>query len=1292
MHERAAPKGPHLAGDPPDGDPFFSTFCTYEPACNVPFHGDFKGCTWNAQALFAANIYRQSPKMTKAIHLASNHNFVILTETHSLEGRSRARSLPSHLTALWSHNSASVGGVGIILHRDFLKLFNPVVSKRDWLEIIPGTLAILQLRGPLGSLDIVCAYFPTGDSSCEARRQSVSRDIGRHIKSSRCVLSILSGDFNFVEHEQDRICIASGAWTGLKDRNEAEVFQQSVLVPHDLFEWEQNHLTCEAGGARSRIDRMYCNQHLSFQLNRHISCNVLEWDRHTSVHRPLSFSRTTPAPKKLENKPIPLSEFKREGWVQKVFANFQYLSNGDPMINNPARRLLLLKDAIRNSYELNVEDMGGFAQKATSPDDRLGFTLSCLRAMERGQHDRVFKCAQAYPKFMEWIPREVNQQDMATRVNNIREHAVELARTQIEHEIHSINTGSFEEPEDRDRAKTSVLQKLKRLSPGESTGIGAMQDNEGRIVTRPEEIASILKGHWQGVFSEKKVRDMALQIWMEELFIKSEEGCFITGLPSQGDRCWNITKGTIRKAIKQSKNSMPGPDGIPSAAYRQLGDLAVDILYDLATALSTCNSKEVLREAYSDRCQFGAHDFNLSLLCCLPKKPTGTDDVAGDYFKGEDTRPLALVNTDNRIVASAARLTWEPVLNNYISLAQQGFLKGRQMLNNIIDVDYEAMKVSLKCKKGWMVLFDFKAAFPSVAHSFLINSLGAIGLPEHALNFIRSLYHHNRCNISFQGQSYEGFDMLCGVRQGCPISPLLFAAAVDVLLRILQKRVPGGIFRAFADDIGGVLEDWDRDQPIIEQVFKEFAGMSGLELNIKKTVLIPLWETGDSDMRRFLSDSGSQWGNMSIENSGTYLGFVVGPGRGDRAWAKPVQKFLRRCHSWGNLGLGLSFGTLAYNTFAASTLAFIAQLHAPSAAVYQAEAQGIPKFLPGPHQWCTNGDAFYLKESWGQNFSFKCMEHTASAAKTRVKYMHDKNRRSGNNLNPSSIRQMAGLVRDPHSCCEYPNRLALWRVWYESCFARTLQENEESLRNRGFQVEEALSAIAGGGAPWTRRQEHKQKSSIQKYTTNWIKKKEAPDPHNRLREKIHRWCECYGNHLGWGLAGPPARIATRIIRHLQELPQLVAPKVRAAMFRTLFNGWCTERRFQRRWGPKNTCMLGCGGGAEDSIEHYCRCPCILHVLKSTLHVSIPPSRAFSFFLMCDYHCDIRDNLISGVLMNYASYMATNLFRNTGIPTSRDVAVDALVQYIKQGAISHRTSASFFNQRWATPIYYIDAGN
>ena len=187
---------------------------------------------------------------------------------------------------------------------------------------------------------------------------------------------------------------------------------------------------------------------------------------------------------------------------------------------------------------------------------------------------------------------------------------------------------------------------------------------------------------------------------MEELFIKDEQGLYLTGLPNAASGRWTIKRKEVARAVSAAANTMPGPDGIPAAAYKKLGQFAIDILHEVAQTLCTPSGADELRQAYADRCHHQTHAFNHSLLCCLPKKATGTDPEMGDYYSGDNTRPLALVNTDNRIIASAARMAWEPLLEMYICKQQQGFLKGRNMLSNVIDIDYQATIVSLKYPKG----------------------------------------------------------------------------------------------------------------------------------------------------------------------------------------------------------------------------------------------------------------------------------------------------------------------------------------------------------------------------------------------------------------------------------------------------------------------------------------------------------------------------------------------------------------------------------------------------------------
>ena len=132
-------------------------------------------------------------------------------------------------------------------------------------------------------------------------------------------------------------------------------------------------------------------------------------------------------------------------------------------------------------------------------------------------------------------------------------------------------------------------------------------------------------------------------------------------------------------------------------------------------------------------------------------------------FSPGDTRPLNISNVDNRLLASAARIAWEPTLDDWISEHQRGFLGGRNMMHNLIDVDLKAMTVSQDHPDGAMILFDFKAAFPSVSHAFLLRCLGYIGLPREAINFVSAMYSHNRCKVRVQGGDFPGFHMEGGL-------------------------------------------------------------------------------------------------------------------------------------------------------------------------------------------------------------------------------------------------------------------------------------------------------------------------------------------------------------------------------------------------------------------------------------------------------------------------------------------------------------------------------------------------
>ena len=76
----------------------------------------------------------------------------------------------------------------------------------------------------------------------------------------------------------------------------------------------------------------------------------------------------------------------------------------------------------------------------------------------------------------------------------------------------------------------------------------------------------------------------------------------------------------------------------------------------------------------------------------------------------------------------------------------------------------------------------------------------------------------------------------------------------------------------------------------------------------------------------------------------------------------------------------------------------------------------------------------------------------------------------------------------------------------------------------------------------------------------------------------------------WKFNGVPGILERRVLKNFETLRAWCAPRVMAAYFRTLWNGWVTTRRMRTmlgRDGGTGTCLL-CGNG-QDSLEHYSYC-------------------------------------------------------------------------------------------------------
>ena len=123
--------------------------------------------------------------------------------------------------------------------------------------------------------------------------------------------------------------------------------------------------------------------------------------------------------------------------------------------------------------------------------------------------------------------------------------------------------------------------KLSRLRPpGSSGNLGAMVDDEGRIITYTPCMADLLRNHWSRTFHNKETNRPHLRRWLQAAY--EDEGPPCKAKPQE----WTPRKRDVIRAVNMAGSSAPGPDGIPYAAWKIAGNGAIDILWAALRAIN----------------------------------------------------------------------------------------------------------------------------------------------------------------------------------------------------------------------------------------------------------------------------------------------------------------------------------------------------------------------------------------------------------------------------------------------------------------------------------------------------------------------------------------------------------------------------------------------------------------------------------------------------------------------------------------------------------------------------------
>ncbi|KXZ75771.1 hypothetical protein TcasGA2_TC031700 [Tribolium castaneum] len=274
-----------------------------------------------------------------------------------------------------------------------------------------------------------------------------------------------------------------------------------------------------------------------------------------------------------------------------------------------------------------------------------------------------------------------------------------------------------------------------------------------------------------------------------------------------------ITMDEIKAARAGWQISAPGSDQIPVAAVKTMSELELAILFNIILFRNVQPSAwGVLRTTL------------------VPKD--------GDLRNPANWRPITISSAMQRLLhrVLAARLSKLVSLSS----SQRGFTEIDGTLANAL-ILHEYLQYRRQTGRTYQVVsLDVRKAFDTVSHCSVSRALGRFGIPSVIREYILATFGA-QTTIKCGTVTTRPIRMLRGVRQGDPLSPVLFNLVMDELLEKVNEKYEGGSLQsgercaimAFADDLI-LIADRDQDVPAMLDDVSTFLERRGMSVNPAK--------------------------------------------------------------------------------------------------------------------------------------------------------------------------------------------------------------------------------------------------------------------------------------------------------------------------------------------------------------------------------------------------------------------------------------------------------------------------
>ena len=335
---------------------------------------------------------------------------------------------------------------------------------------------------------------------------------------------------------------------------------------------------------------------------------------------------------------------------------------------------------------------------------------------------------------------------------------------------------------------------------------------DGKVIRK--EIREFFRKQYERQETNERIGDMFLK-YVERIDEEVED-----------DELW-IDEEEIDEALaKITENSTPGIDGFSWEFYKAYAD-------ELKTPLRIAFNS-LLK---GDDMTMEMKTVRLKLL----RKKKG-------QISAQDLRPISLMCVETKILARIIATKIAKKVETVIAPTQTAAIKGRSIQQNvrcIIDLfeDFKRRKA-----QGFLLNLDNQKAFDKVERQYLYKIMDKIGLGKYN-RWIKILYKDSQILIDVNGENAGTIRPTRGIRQGCPLSPLLYVIFIQPLLSIIEKKdnitglhIPGyGKLKTFAhmDDVSVIVASIE-DLRNVMGIVNNYSLASGIRVNYEKSNILQL--------------------------------------------------------------------------------------------------------------------------------------------------------------------------------------------------------------------------------------------------------------------------------------------------------------------------------------------------------------------------------------------------------------------------------------------------------------------